>query len=84
RLSKRHLGMAANLATVYDPEGAVDAGFLDRLADDPVEAAIQHAAMLAETLHPAAFQVTRDRLRGESAELIRARIADDLATFTVG
>ena len=33
RLSRRHLDAAIGLATIYDPAGAVEAGFLDELVE---------------------------------------------------
>ena len=76
---------ALNLATIYDPEGAVRVGFLDRVvADDAVvDAAMAEAAELAERLHARAFAETRTFLRGASVERVRAGLAADLTTFMV-
>lgn len=79
------INAALNLATVYDPEGAVAAGYLDELAsdDDVIDVAIARAAALAETLNPKAFAETRDFLRGAGLAEMRTALATDLTTFTV-
>ena len=85
RLSRRHLDAAINLATIYDPSGAVDAGFLD-LAVDPatvVDEATTRAQALAAGLHPGPFAMTRTNRRGDVAQRIRAGLATDVEQFTV-
>ena len=79
------LNAALNLATVYDPDGAVAAGFLDRVVpeDEVVDTAIATAAELAERLNPKAFATTRSFVRGASIERVRAGLAVDLTTFVV-
>jgi enoyl-CoA hydratase len=62
RLSKRHLTRAAIQAEIYDPEGAVAAGYLDSLAADPVAAAMEEATRLA-ALPVAAYAGTKSSLR---------------------
>jgi enoyl-CoA hydratase len=85
RLSRRHLTAAVNHARVFDPATAVEAGYLDQVVDaDSVEAAaIEHAAMLADTLHPTAFRLTRRNLRGARAAAIEAGLATDVASFKI-
>jgi enoyl-CoA hydratase len=85
RLTRAAFTAAINHATVHDPEGAVAAGFLDRIvaADDTVATAVATAAELAERLHPEAFAATRTRCRGDLAARILHELADDVATFTV-
>jgi enoyl-CoA hydratase len=85
RLSKRHLTEAVNLAGVFDPEGAVDAGYLDEAVPlEQLEAAtIARAKELAATLHPAAFRLTREYLRGARAEQILAGLEADIETFSI-
>jgi enoyl-CoA hydratase len=63
RLSKRYLTRAAIQAEIFDPEGAVAAGYLDRLADDCVGAATAEAEALAQ-LPAAAYAGTKRSLRG--------------------
>src|SRR5262249_302064 len=55
RLSKRHLARATMQAELYDPEGAVDAGFLDRTCEAGAlaETALAEARRLAAPPHPA-------------------------------
>ena len=71
RLSKRHLLRATTQAEIYDPAGAVDAGFLDRLVDaDGLEAeTLAEAARLA-TLPRGAFAGTKRHLRSGLADRI--------------
>ena len=84
-LSHAAFTAAVNHATVYDPEGAVRAGYFDQIvADDAVlSTAHAHAADLAERLDPDAFAITRTNCRGASLELIRDGLAADIATFVV-
>jgi enoyl-CoA hydratase len=85
RLAPAAFTDAINLATVYDPEGAVGAGFLDRTvaADDTVAAAVAHAAELAERVRPKAFVATRATCRAAQVDAMRHGLATDVATFTV-
>jgi len=75
RLSRRHLQAATGLARIYDPAGAIDAGFLDRVvAPEQVEReAIAEAQRLAE-LDPTAHHGTKRSLRGPTLALIRASL----------
>jgi len=84
-LSNAAFTAAVNLATVYDPAGAVVAGYLDQVvADDAVlPTALAHAAELAERLDADAFALTRQNCRGASLDLIRNGLATDIATFVV-
>ncbi len=79
RISKRHLTSAALLANLYDPAGACDAGFLDRIvpSERVVEDAVAEAERLAE-LDRAAFSGTKQRLRAASADAVEASLRADL------
>lgn len=70
RLSKRHLLRATTLAELYDPTGACDAGYVDRVV--PAE------------LPRRAFAGTKQALRGAMVERIRSGIEQDLANWRVG
>jgi len=85
RLSRRHVDRAVNLATIYDPAGAADAGFLDLVVEaGEVDAvALGRAAELAAGLHPGPFAMTRENRRGDPARRIRAGLASDVERFTV-
>jgi enoyl-CoA hydratase len=76
---------AVNHATVYDPAGAVEAGYLDRIVaeDVVVNTAIAHATDLAERLRPSAFVQTRRNCRADTVELLHDLLVNDLATFVV-
>jgi enoyl-CoA hydratase len=85
RLSRRHLDAAINLATIYDPTGAVDAGFLDVAIDanGVVAEARARAEALAAGLHAGPFVTTRTNRRSATADRIKAGLASDVAQFTV-
>jgi enoyl-CoA hydratase len=76
---------AVNLATIYDPEGAVRAGFLDRIvpADEVLDTAVATATELAGRLQAKAFAATRVNLRGEQITRAREGLVTDVATFVV-
>jgi enoyl-CoA hydratase len=61
RLSPRHFHQAIALARIYGPVEAVEAGFLDRVADadEVVDVAVGTAAELATRLNQSAFAITR-------------------------
>lgn len=82
RLSRRHLQRAVVQAEIYDPDGAVDAGFLDRaVAPEALqEEALAEATRLAQ-LPRRAFAETKLRVRRPTLETIRATLEDDLASF---
>lgn len=74
RLSKRFLTRAAVQAEIFDPAGAVSAGYLDRLEDDCVAAAFTDAAALAQ-LPPAAYAGTKASLRQPLVDRVLANLA---------
>ena len=73
RLSKRHLTEAVQLAEVYDPEGALAAGFLDEVvaADAVADRAVERATAWAADLDPKAFARTRRIARGDLLKKLR-------------
>jgi enoyl-CoA hydratase len=85
RLSRRHLTAATALATIYDPVGAIDAGYLDTVVEreSVVTTAKERAAALASTLSSEGFRATRTTVRGPVASAIRATLDADLAGFFV-
>jgi enoyl-CoA hydratase len=82
RLSKRHFQRATVQAQVYDPPGALDAGFFDQIvdADRVVEIAVAEATRLA-ALPRQAFVATRERARGAVLDRIEAEIESDVAAM---
>ena len=86
RLSKLHFVPAIQHARVYDPESAIDAGYLDAVVADgeAVDAAVANATELAGYLRSGAFQLTRTIVRGPTAEVLRAGIAADMAEAGFG
>ncbi len=79
RLSKRHLTRAILLGETYDGPGAIDAGYLDQLADDPLSAAIDQAVVLAQTISAGALAITRKNVRGSTIEHVLRTLDADLA-----
>jgi enoyl-CoA hydratase len=79
RLAPAHFNRAVITAEMYDPQGAIAAGFLDEVVDaaDLAPTANAAAARLA-ALHPAAFANTKVRAREAALNAIQAGIeADD-------
>lgn len=79
RIDVRQLQRATLGATIYAPDTAVDAGFLDRTTaapDECVEAAVTAAQRLAG-LDAAAFARTKELVRADAADRVRAAIAHD-------
>ena len=76
RLSRRHLGRATAAAEIYDPAGAVDAGYFDRIGADgeAAAAACARAAELAETLHGPSHAATKRSVRRASIERLKAAV----------
>ena len=76
RLSRRHLTEAVQLAEVYDPQGALAAGFLDEVdALGRVEdRAIERATAWAAELDPEAFARTREITRGPLLAKLKASL----------
>ncbi len=73
RLSKRYLARAAIGATMFSPENAKDAGFLDEVVavEDLRETALSAARRLIE-LDGTAYAAVKDGLRGESIATVLA------------
>jgi enoyl-CoA hydratase len=82
RLSALHRSQAVIGSRVYDPPGAVEAGFIDRVvpADHLLSEAVKKAARLAE-LPAGAYADTKLRLRRPTLKQVRATLAADRATW---
>lgn len=79
RLSKRHFERAVVHSEIYDPETAVDAGFLDRVvAADVLEGEALAAAKRLGELKQPAFRNNKRLAHGEVAERIRATLDANL------
>jgi enoyl-CoA hydratase len=82
RLSRRHFQRAVIQAEIYGPDGAVDAGYLDRVV--PGERLAEEARAEAERLAAlprGAFSETKQRVRGASVERIRRSLAEDMKSW---
>ena len=83
RLSKRHVARAT-LGQMYDPETAIDAGYLDEVvnAEDLLDTAVAHARV-AGGVGRGAMKRTRITTRGVIADAVRSGLAEDLSHFVV-
>jgi enoyl-CoA hydratase len=83
RLTPAHVNRAAVLAEAYTPEGAVDAGFLDRIVPlDEVVATAQSIAASLMALDVAAHARTKLRARTETLQGIRDGIDAEFSLRT--
>jgi enoyl-CoA hydratase len=84
RLSKRALVQATLLAQIYEPDGALSAGYLDEVvpADQVLERARAEAARLG-ALPRSAFNATKTRLRGKTIEYINSTLDSDMRNIMV-
>lgn len=82
RLSKRHFTAATTQARVYDPAGALDAGFLDQVVppEQLFDRAFAEAQRLARLPDPA-FRNTKAHERNATVTLIRDTLAADMAAL---
>lgn len=86
RLSPRHLNSATQLARIYSPKEAVEAGYLHQVVGgDQLQQTCQGlAGLMAKGLSPQAFHGTRQRLRSNLAARIEATLEEDLQNFSIG
>lgn len=78
RLAPTHLQRATLLAEIFTPEGAVEAGFLDRTVDpDALEATVMEEARRTATLDMRAYEGTCRAMRSE----LIAQIEKSLESF---
>ena len=84
RLDRRHLSRATLGAEVYDPHGAVEAGYLDRVVPlgDVVATSVAEARRLG-AYSTTAYAQTKQAMRGPLADRVRQGAAADLARFAV-
>lgn len=85
RLSKSELTRATLHGHVYEPEGALAAGYLDEVvpAERLRERVLAEAARLGG-LNRAAFEASKQRLRRATVEHIRATLEDDMRSILGG
>jgi enoyl-CoA hydratase len=84
RLAREQLTRATTLAEVFDPAGALAAGYLDRVVvPERLEAeALAVASQLAQ-LSLSAYRATKRKLRGALVERIRTTLKQDMAGWAV-
>lgn len=85
RLSRRHLSRAVLTSEIYDPETAVDAGFLDRVVtpESLRDEAFAEAQRLS-ALGTGAFRNTKHSLRDRTIARVRETLAEDMQRLTSG
>ena len=84
RLSKRHYTKATALGSMYSPEGAVDAGFLDEVVDvDEVLSTSLARAEPLKSIGKTQLSLTRSTARGETIKKIEDNLEKDLSLFMV-
>ncbi len=85
RLSKRHYDRAVVHSTIYDPQGALDVGILDRVVDpERVEAeAMEAAARLGELKQPA-FRNNKRIAHRETVERVRSNLVENVSGLMGG
>jgi enoyl-CoA hydratase len=83
RLAPRWLTRSVTQAYIFEPAGAVEAGFLDATTDAAtlVDDAVAQATRLAALPDPA-FRLTKQRERGAIVAHIRATLDADIRTLT--
>jgi enoyl-CoA hydratase len=76
RLSRRHLYRATTAAEIYDPAGAIEAGYYDQIVplEDVEKRAIQRAHTMASTFHPTAHHKTKTAMRAATVARLEASI----------
>lgn len=83
RIPKAHLTRATVQAEVYDPAGAVEAGYLDRVVPaDQVEAEVIAEARRLGALPGGAYKGTKRRLRQAIIDRVVPGIDEDMVTLT--
>jgi enoyl-CoA hydratase len=82
RIVKPELDRATLMATIYNPEEAQLAGYVDAVVapGEVIATAIGEAARLG-AFSQQAFRATKQRLRGATIKHIRATMAEDMATL---
>lgn len=82
RLAPNHFGPATMAARIYDPAGAVEAGYLDRVvaADSVVAEAVADARRLGE-LRTGAYVRTKALVRQRTVDHILATLDADIASL---
>lgn len=85
RLAGSHLVAATSQGAVYDPDGAVDAGFLDSTVEaDLVIGTARIEGTRLSRLRRGAVAETKARLRGDTLRRIRSTLLEDVGTLGFG
>ena len=80
KLSKRHYERAIVHSTMYDPQGALEVGILDRLVEpESLEAEAIAAATRLGELHQPSFRNNKRQARGDLAERILSTLDENMS-----
>lgn len=78
RLEETQLSQAVGLAKIYDPEGAVGAGYLDEVVSgDALESRVEETVAAFAALNMAAHRETKRRMRENLLERLQAALRRD-------
>ena len=83
RLSPRHFFAATCNARIYDPIGAVQAGYLDRICspEGVVDQTVAEAGNLGKILVPEALKITKQYARSAIINSLRSTLSRGLSSF---
>jgi enoyl-CoA hydratase len=82
RLRDTELARATLMATIYDPEGAHRAGYLDSITStDSLLGKAKEEATKLSALSRQAYQQTKSRLRGKTIDYIKATLESDFVSI---
>lgn len=85
RLEETELTKATLLATIYDPPGALRAGYLDEtVTPDALMTRAKEAATQLSSLARTPFEATKSRLRKKTIDHIYASLEADMASLLPG
>jgi len=83
RLSQRQFGAATMQGRIYDPVGAVDAGYLDSVVSaDVLHATVLQRAQALAAIPGPAFRLTKQRVRGAMVATVRESLVADVGKLT--
>ena len=85
RLSKRHFDRTMVHSTIYDPQGALEAGILDRVVSpDRLESECFEAAARLAKLKQPAFRNNKRLAHAETVELILSTLEENIDSLMPG
>lgn len=84
RLAPTHIGRAAACAEIFSPEGALAAGFLDKVvAPEELRSAAEATALALSKLNMAAYVATKERVRAPGLKAYREAMVADASSWVI-